>query len=99
MNNKLALEYHISKDIQDVDKPNADSLLVDFINNENKYNLWCGGPFCNSSLSLNQFVDDIMHLVNLGVTKIILWIKVTKRIGVFNTVRKDIFKSITVMGL
>ena len=34
VNNKLALEYHTSKDIQEVDKQNADSLLVDFKRNE-----------------------------------------------------------------
>ena len=104
VNNKLALEYHTSKDIQEVNKQNADSLLVDFKRNEKKYDIWCGGPFWNSSLSLNQFVDAIMHLVFLGVTKatqqlINSWIKVTKRSGVFNTVRKDIFKPITAMGL
>ena len=104
VNNKLALEYHTSKDIQQVDKNNADSILVDFRRNEKKYEKWCGGPFWNSSLSLNQFVDAIMHLVFLGVTKatqqlINSWIKVTKRSGVFNMVRKGIFKPITDMGL
>ena len=90
--NKLALEYHTFTDISEVDKANADSILVDFQRNEIKYNKWCDGLFWNSSLSLKQFVDAIMHLVFLGITKsthqmINLWIKLTRRKSIFNTVR------------
>lgn len=43
--NTLALKYRTSNDTQEVDKPNVDSPLVDFIRNGNNNNIWCGGPF------------------------------------------------------
>lgn len=83
VNYKLALEYHTPNDMKNVDKSNAEFVIVEFMKNEERYKLWCGGPFCNRFLSLKQIVDAIIHMIFLGIIKatqqlISLWIKGTK---------------------
>ena len=41
----------------------------DFITNKDKFTLWKGGSYWDSDLKLHQFVDSIMHLMFLGITK------------------------------
>ena len=39
VNNKLALQYHTSNYIQEIDTSNTDSIIVDFKRNKDKYKL------------------------------------------------------------
>ena len=85
---------------------NADGKLVmcDYAKYPDKYSHWKGGPFWNSNLQLFQFVDVLMHLLFLGVTKstknlIYDWITQTKRINGYNLFANNIFSEISGMGL
>ena len=42
-------------------------IAINYVNN--KFTLWKGGPYRNSNIKLDQFVDVIMHLIFLGITK------------------------------
>ena len=69
-----------------------------------KYEVWGGSPYWNGIIPLNQFVDTIMHLLFLGITKasrqlIHMWITESKRIKSFNALPKDLFGPIGDMGL
>ena len=69
-----------------------------------KFTLWKGGPYWNSNLQLDQFVDVIMHLIYLGITKatnvlIEKWIGFVFKPKHFNLSKKKIFPDIINMGL
>ena len=85
---------------------NADGKLVmcDYAKNPDKYSHWKGGPFWKSNLQLFQFVDVLMHLLFLGVTKstkelIYDWITQTKRLNGYKLFANNIFSHVAGMGL
>ena len=79
-------------------------LMCDHAKNPEKYCHWKGGPFWKSNLQLSQFVDVLMHLLFLGVTKstkdlILDWITQTKRLNGYKLFANDIFYHLAGMGL
>ena len=98
--NKMSLELY-----QDDLTDSENSLLRhDFKKDPTKYSHWRGGPFWKSNMKLYQFVDVLMHLLFLGITKstreiIFNWISETKRINGYNKFANSIFHHITDMSL
>ena len=41
----------------------------DFVRSKENFILWKGGPYWKNDLKLHQFLDVIMHLIFLGITK------------------------------
>ena len=87
-----------------IDTVGADYMIEDYNISKDKYVDWIGGPFWNSNLTLNQFVDALMHLLFLGVTTknyelVMKWIHMSKRMKVFSFVKEGILQLISVMGL
>ena len=101
-NNIAALKF-----VQTESKVNQDmkkAIFLDYQQNEEKYKEWRGGDYWNSSMKLDNFVDVIMHLLFLGVAKaskelLSLWMKDTKKLKQYQTVTKDLFSTISDMGL
>ena len=65
---------------------------------------WKGGPYWNSNLNLDQFIDVIMHLIFLGIIKatnglIQKWIGIALKLNQFKLSFKKIFPPIVNMGL
>ena len=74
------------------------------MSNPDKYNHWSGGPYWKSNMMLSQFIDVLMHLLFLGVTKsmrdvILDWIGETRRMSVYKKLAYNIFSDITEMSL
>ena len=98
--NKMSLELY-----QDDLTDSESSLLTrDFKKDPAKYCHWRGGPFWKSNLKLYQFVDVLMHLLFLGITKstreiILKWISETKRINGYKKFANGIFRHIADMSL
>ena len=64
--------------------------------NAKNFLLWQGGPYWNSNLKLNQFVNVIMHVIYLGIIKsnrglIKKWIGIVLKPNVFNISQKTVF--------
>jgi len=85
---------------------NSESTLLklDFDKDPAKYSHWRGGPFWKSNLNLYQFVDVLMHLLFLWITKstreiILHWITDTKRINGYKKFANSIFYHIAEMSL
>jgi len=99
-----ALNHFSSENVNDSEKKDASYVLNDYKMNKMKYTEWRGGPFWNSNLDLIQFVDALMHLMFLGVTKstkslLNTWICKTKRAKKFKLVINQLFTPISEMGL
>ena len=76
----------------------------DHIKQPEKYQFWEGGPYWKSNFNLKQFVDVLMHLLFLGITKstkelVYNWISQNKRLRGYKIFANDIFKHIADMGL
>ena len=102
--NLKVLQHFASGDASDSKIADGDYVIKYSILNKDKYTQWCGGPFWNCNLELNQFVDALMHLVFLDVTKstkklLANWISGSRRAKKFNVIKKDLFTPITAMGL
>ena len=105
--NKIAIDHINSQDQQSYDSDIIEvynDVKNDFVAHKDKFTLWKGGPYWNSNLNLYQFVDVIMHLVFLGVTKstqnlVQKWIGVALKPKQFNLSKKKIFPPIVNMGL
>ena len=102
--NMKALQYYNSSDIDEKDIEDGECVMKDCVLNKDKYTQWRGGPFWNSSLNLNQFIDALMHLLFLGITKstkklLYNWITTSRRANKFNVTKKDLFSPVTAMGL
>ena len=85
---------------------NEDGLLVtqDYEKYPDKYCRWKGGPYWKSNLKLFQFVDVLMHLLFLGITKstreiIYDWIVESKRQNEYKLFSNIIFNLVSDMGL
>ena len=102
--NKIAIEY-VTSQSSDISAIEAyEHIMKDYSADRNKYNLWDGSPYWTSPLQLNTFVDAIMHLIFLGITKstqllIQKWImlKMNSNLSTLNI--KKIFSPIMNMGL
>ena len=99
-------ENKMAYNLYENDVTDADGKLVmsDYAKHPDKYSHWKGGPFWQSNLHLFQFVDVLMHLLFLGVTKstkdlIYDWITQTKRINGYKLFANNIFSEIAGMGL
>lgn len=95
------LAHQISKEIN---TENALIIRENARKNPCRYTQWEGGPFWNSCMSLKQFVDPIMHLIFLGITKatkklVDKWIKVTKRKISFKLIENELLGLVANMGL
>ena len=104
VNNLLAVEYFTSDIHQQMDQSNATKVLNDCKRSPDKYKLWRGGPFWNSPLMLENFIDALMHLIFWGVTittKTLInkWVKVTRRNSHMNVITSKLFEPISDMGL
>ena len=82
----------------------SEYIIDDFERNKHKYEQWEGGPYWNANMKLNNFVDAIMHLLFLGITKatnqlIVKWIHQMKLQEMFNLKFKVMFSPIISMGL
>ena len=67
--NRIAVEY-VTSQSSDISAIEAyEHIMKDYSADRNKYNLWDGSPYWRSPLQLNSFVDAIMHLIFLGITK------------------------------
>ena len=105
--NKIAIDHINSQDQQSYDSDIIEvynDVKNDFVAHKDKFTLWKGGPYWNSNLNLYQYVDVIMHLVFLGVTKatqnlVQKWIGVALKPKQFNLSKKKIFPPIVNMGL
>ena len=89
---------------KDLSLAQGNLLTLDYQNDSSKYSHWSGGPFWKSNLGLHQFVDVLMHLVFLGVTKstreiVLNWISETKRMHGYRKFGNSIFHHITEMSL
>ena len=78
--------------------------MNDYNKNNDKYTVWKGGPYWNSGLKLYQFVDTLMHLLFLGVTKATMlliskWLLAMLKPKKFALKHKAVFSPIIVMGL
>ena len=105
--NGIAIDYINHEYKQSIDSTNIEAyskVKNDFMGNKETFTLWKGGPYWNSNIQLYQFVDVIMHLIYLGVTKatnilIEKWIRVVLKPKHFNLSKKKIFPDIINMGL
>ena len=100
----MALEHILSNGISDTDAVGCDYMIKDVSINKEKYVDWVDGPFWNSYLMWNQFVDALIYLLFLGVTQIthklvIKWIQMSKRTKAFNFATEVLLKYMSVMGL
>ena len=66
-NHIMAYKYHIEDDQDDSALSNL--MKQNHIDNPGKYKPWTGGVFWHSNLSLDIFLDVVMHLLFLGVVK------------------------------
>ena len=78
--------YEVYMNTLDVNESNM--MKKDFDKNPEKYNHWKGGPYWNSDMKLNNFIDVLMHLLFLGITKsarefILLWFVELKRMPIY----------------
>ena len=84
---------------------NHDLIISDYTKFPEKYQQWKGeGDFWHSKMNAVQFMDVLMHLLFLGVTKsarelIYEWLCETKRLVGYKLLANNIFKSIAEMGL
>ena len=99
-NNKMTYELY------DHEKTSAEKTViqVDQVKQPQQYKFWEGGPYWKSNLNLNQFVDVLMHLLFLGITKstrelVYNWISQNKRLKGYKIFANHIFKHIADMGL
>ena len=103
LQNCRALEY-VDANINKHEVGTHRNIVRDYNKNNNKYTVWKGGPYWQSGLQLNQFVDALMHLIFLGVTKATMsliskWLVATLRPKEFTMKHKSVFHPIIVMGL
>ena len=80
------------------------NIVRDYNKNSDKYTVWKGGPYWQSGLKLDQFVDALMHLLFLGVTKATMKLISKWSLAIFKprelTLKyKSVFSPIIVMGL
>ena len=80
------------------------AILLDYKKNEERYKEWRGSDYWNPSMNLDNFADMIMYLLFLGVDKaskeiVSLWMKDSKRLEQYVTMTKDLFSTISDMGL
>ena len=85
--NKLTYDLHLDS----LDKSNSNLMRDDIMSNPEKYNHWSGGPYWKSNMMLSQFIDVLMHLLFLGVTKsmrdvVLEWIGETRRMSVYKKI-------------
>ena len=99
-NNKMSYELYQHQD----KSKEKDDIDADYMKQPDKYKLWEGGPYWRSNLKLNQFVDVLMHLLFLGITKstkdlVYEWISQNKRLNAYKIYSNSVFKHVADMGL
>jgi len=99
-NNKMAYQLYEHQ------KTSAEKMLLeaDQTKQPEKYKYWKGGPYWKSNLKLNQFIDVLMHLLFLGITKstkelVFIWLSLNKRLKGYKIFANHIFQHIADMGL
>ena len=105
--NRIAIDYINNEDQQSSELKIIEAfrdVKNDFMAHKDKFNLWKGGAYWNSNSKLDHFVDVIMHLIFLGITKatrnlIQKWIGIALKPNQFNLSMKNLFPPIANMGL